>query len=84
MKMARAEGKTVLFGYSATRCGACKHQNRVINLRRAEDPSYDATTLESDYLSIAINWMLRQEAPFKNPKFKQCHDYFIPTPNSNR
>ena len=35
------EGKTVFVDYSATWCGTCKRQERVINALRAEDPAYD-------------------------------------------
>ncbi|MFK7835717.1 MAG: thioredoxin family protein [Sulfitobacter sp.] len=34
-------GKTVLVDYSATWCGTCKRQARVINALRAADPVYD-------------------------------------------
>jgi thioredoxin 1 len=39
---ALAEGKTVFVDYSATWCGTCKRQGRVINALRAADPAYDA------------------------------------------
>lgn len=39
---ALAEGKTVFVDYSATWCGTCKRQGRVINALRAADPKYDA------------------------------------------
>lgn len=39
---ALAEGKTVFVDYSATWCGTCKRQERVINALRADDPAYDA------------------------------------------
>lgn len=38
---ALADGKTVLVDYSATWCGTCKRQERVINALRATDPAYD-------------------------------------------
>jgi thioredoxin 1 len=34
-------GKTVFVDYSATWCGTCKRQERVINALRAADPAYD-------------------------------------------
>ena len=42
IEAALAEGKTVFVDYSATWCGTCKRQERVINALRADDPSYDA------------------------------------------
>ena len=42
IEKALAEGKTVFVDYSASWCGTCKRQERVINALRAEDPSYDA------------------------------------------
>ncbi len=42
IEAALAEGKTVFVDYSATWCGTCKRQERVINALRAADPSYDA------------------------------------------
>ena len=38
---ALADGKTVFVDYSATWCGTCKRQERVINALRATDPVYD-------------------------------------------
>ncbi len=35
------EGKTVFVDYSATWCGTCKRQERVIAELRAENPAYD-------------------------------------------
>ena len=35
-------GATVFVDYSATWCGTCQRQARVINALRAEDPAYDA------------------------------------------
>lgn len=37
-----AKGKTVFVDYSATWCGTCKRQERVINALRSANPSYDA------------------------------------------
>lgn len=42
IETALEEGKTVFVDYSATWCGTCKRQERVINALRAEDPAYDA------------------------------------------
>lgn len=39
---ALAEGKTVFVDYSATWCGTCKRQERVINALRDADPAYDS------------------------------------------
>ena len=36
------EGKTVFVDYSATWCGTCKRQGRVIADLRAQNPAYDA------------------------------------------
>jgi thioredoxin 1 len=41
IKKALAEGKTVFVDYSATWCGTCKRQERVINALRKENPNYD-------------------------------------------
>lgn len=41
IETALAEGKTVFVDYSATWCGTCKRQERVINSIRAKDPAYD-------------------------------------------
>ena len=38
---ALAEGKTVFVDYSATWCGTCKRQERVINALRGANPAYD-------------------------------------------
>jgi thiol:disulfide interchange protein len=38
---ALAEGKTVFVDYSATWCGTCKRQERVINAIREANPAYD-------------------------------------------
>jgi len=39
---ALAEGKTVFVDYSASWCGTCKRQGRVIEALRAANPAYDA------------------------------------------
>ena len=38
---ALGSGKTVFVDYSATWCGTCKRQGRVINALRAANPAYD-------------------------------------------
>lgn len=42
IESALAEGKTVFVDYSATWCGTCKRQGRVIDALRSQDPAYDA------------------------------------------
>lgn len=42
IESALEDGKTVFVDYSATWCGTCKRQARVISALRAEDPNYDA------------------------------------------
>lgn len=42
IESALEDGKTVFVDYSATWCGTCKRQERVINALRADDPAYDA------------------------------------------
>lgn len=42
IESALEDGKTVFVDYSATWCGTCKRQERVINGLRADDPAYDA------------------------------------------
>jgi thioredoxin 1 len=42
IKQALDAGKTVFVDYSATWCGTCKRQERVINALRAADPAYDS------------------------------------------
>ena len=42
IESALEDGKTVFVDYSATWCGTCKRQARVISALRAEDPAYDA------------------------------------------
>ncbi len=41
IEKALADGKTVFVDYSASWCGTCKRQERVINALRAADPNYD-------------------------------------------
>ncbi|KIN63367.1 Thioredoxin domain-containing protein [Sulfitobacter noctilucicola] len=41
IEAALAEGKTVFVDYSATWCGTCKRQERVIESLRSADPAYD-------------------------------------------
>ena len=48
---ALAEGKTVFVDYSATWCGTCKRQERVINALRESDPAYD-----SAMLFVKVDW----------------------------
>ncbi|GAB5509127.1 MAG: hypothetical protein Rhims3KO_05280 [Hyphomicrobiales bacterium] len=38
---ALAEGRTVFVDYSATWCGTCRRQERVVNNLRATNPAYD-------------------------------------------
>lgn len=38
---ALAEGRTVFVDYSATWCGTCRRQERVVNNLRASNPAYD-------------------------------------------
>ncbi|MEM6759423.1 MAG: thioredoxin family protein [Pseudomonadota bacterium] len=48
---ALADGQTVFVDYSATWCGTCARQERVISKLRAENPAYDdAMTF------IRVNW----------------------------
>jgi thioredoxin 1 len=42
IQQALDSGKTVFVDYSATWCGTCKRQERVINALRAADPAYDS------------------------------------------
>jgi len=48
---ALADGKTVFLDFSATWCGTCAAQDRVINALRSENPAYDAniTFLKVDW-----------------------------------
>ena len=41
IEKALKDGKTVLVDYSATWCGTCKRQGRVINALRDANPAYD-------------------------------------------
>ncbi|MFK7762689.1 MAG: thioredoxin family protein [Roseobacter sp.] len=41
IEAALEDGKTVFVDYSATWCGTCKRQERVIQSLRSADPSYD-------------------------------------------
>jgi thiol-disulfide isomerase/thioredoxin len=45
IKEALKDGKTVFVDYSATWCGTCKRQERVINALRAKNPAYDEAML---------------------------------------
>lgn len=42
IEAALKQGKTVFVDYSATWCGTCKRQERVIGALRAQNPAYDA------------------------------------------
>jgi len=42
IESALADGKTVFVDYSATWCGTCKRQERVIEALRTADPRYDS------------------------------------------
>lgn len=41
IEAALAEGRTVFVDYSATWCGTCRRQERVVNNLRATNPAYD-------------------------------------------
>ncbi|MFK7752137.1 MAG: thioredoxin family protein [Sedimentitalea sp.] len=45
------QGKTVFVDYSATWCGTCKRQERVINALRAENSAYDASMV-----FVKVDW----------------------------
>ncbi len=47
---ALAEGKTVFLDFTASWCGTCRAQARVIAALRAENPAYDAITF------IDVDW----------------------------
>ncbi|MEQ6204904.1 thioredoxin family protein [Sulfitobacter sp. HNIBRBA2951] len=51
VEAALAEGKTVFVDYSATWCGTCKRQGRVINALRDSNPAYDA-----NITFIKVDW----------------------------
>lgn len=51
IETALQEGKTVFVDYSATWCGTCKRQERVINALRAADPAYDAAMM-----FVKVDW----------------------------
>ncbi|MEM8876677.1 MAG: thioredoxin family protein [Pseudomonadota bacterium] len=44
-------GKTVFVDYSATWCGTCRRQERVINALRAKDPTYDGAMM-----FVKVDW----------------------------
>ena len=48
---ALARGETVFIDYSATWCGTCKAQERVMDALRAENPEYDA-----NITFIKVDW----------------------------
>lgn len=48
---ALAEGKTVFVDYSASWCGTCKRQERVIDALRSADPAYDAAMM-----FVRVDW----------------------------
>ena len=54
---ALAEGKTVFVDYSATWCGTCKRQERVINALREADPAYDAAMM-----FVKVDWDTYKDA----------------------
>lgn len=51
VEAALAEGKTVFVDYSATWCGTCARQGRVIAQLRAENPAYD-----ENMVFIKVDW----------------------------
>lgn len=51
IKKALSQGKTVFVDYSATWCGTCKRQERVVNALRAENPAYD-----ENLTFIKVDW----------------------------
>lgn len=50
LEAAQAAGKPILLDFTATWCGTCKAQARVIAALRAENPAYDAITF------IDVDW----------------------------
>lgn len=48
---ALAEGKTVFVDYSATWCGTCKRQERVIESLRGANPAYDEAMM-----FVRVDW----------------------------
>lgn len=48
---ALGDGKTVFVDYSATWCGTCKRQERVINALRASEPAYD-----NAMMFVKVDW----------------------------
>ena len=58
------EGKTVFIDYSASWCGTCRSQGRVINGLRAANPAYDdAMTF------VKVDW-----DTYKNADIRMFHD----------
>ncbi|WP_299417047.1 thioredoxin family protein [uncultured Sulfitobacter sp.] len=51
IEKALGEGKTVFVDYSASWCGTCKRQGRVINALRKSNPNYDAAMV-----FVKVDW----------------------------
>ncbi|THH35341.1 thioredoxin [Aliishimia ponticola] len=58
IQTALAEGKTVFVDYSATWCGTCARQARVIDALRSQNPDYDA-----NIVFVNVDWDDYKSAP---------------------